>query len=68
MNEYQEKEFELQGCVIVPFELTEDEFHDKFITFIEENGWSFGGGIKTIIDDYYMNPDGTKGKHVLEDL
>ena len=46
-----EKEFELQGCVIVPCELTEDEFLDKFISFIEENGWYFGGGIKTIIDD-----------------
>nr|WP_315024896.1 hypothetical protein [uncultured Aminipila sp.] len=51
----------------VPTELSEDEFWDKFIGFIEENGWSFGGGINTIIDGFYINPDGTKGKYVLDE-
>ncbi len=64
---YIRKEFEFQGCVEVPTELSEDEFWDKFIGFIEENGWSFGGGINTIIDGFYINPDGTKGKYVLDE-
>ena len=43
-----------------------DDFIDKFLAFIEENNWSFGGGYRTIIDGYYMNEDGTRGKHVLD--
>ncbi len=62
-----EKEFEIQGCVSVPSNVSEEEFCDKFIGFIEANGWYFGGGISEIIDGYYINPDGTKGKSVLED-
>ncbi|MEA4987704.1 MAG: hypothetical protein VB095_06565 [Anaerovorax sp.] len=61
------KEFEFEGCVEVPAELSEDEFMDKFIEFIEVNGWSFGGGINTIIDGFYINPDGTRGKYVLDE-
>lgn len=61
------KEFEIQGCVEVPAELTEEEFYNKFIAFIEANNWSFGGGINEIIDGYYINADGTKGKHVLDE-
>jgi uncharacterized protein YggL (DUF469 family) len=61
------KEFEIQGCVEVPIELSEDEFFDKFIAFIESNNWSFGGGINEIIDGFYINADGTKGKHVLDE-
>ncbi len=61
------KEIEIQGCVTVPEEVSMDEFIDKFIAFIEKNEWSFGGGYKTIIDGYYMNADGTRGKHVLDE-
>lgn len=60
------KEIEIQGCVTVPEEVSEDEFVDTFIAFIEKNGWSFGGGYKTIVDGYYMNDDGIQGKHVLD--
>ena len=60
------KEIEIQGCVSVPEEVSMDDFIDKFITFIEENGWSFGGGYRTIIDGYYINEDGTKGEGVLD--
>ena len=59
------KEIELQGCVTVPEEVSMDEFIDEFIAFIEKNEWSFGGGYKTIIDGYYMNGDGTRGKSIL---
>lgn len=47
------KEIEIQGCVSVPEEVSMDDFIDNFIAFIEENGWSFGGGYRTIIDGYY---------------
>ena len=58
------KEFELRGCVEVPMELSEDQFLDLFLAFIEENGWSFGGGVRTIVDGRYLNADGTPGKLV----
>ena len=58
------KEFEFQGCVEVPMELSEDQFLDRFLVFIEENGWSFGGGVRTIVDGCYINENGTPGKPV----
>lgn len=61
------KEIEIQGCVTVPEKVSMDEFIDKFIAFIEKNEWSFGGGYKTIIDGYYMNGDGTRGKSILDE-
>ncbi len=60
------KEIEIQGCVTAPEEVSMDDFIDKFIAFIEENEWSFGGGYRTIVDGYYINDDGTKGEHVLD--
>ena len=45
MNTAHRKEFEFQGCVEVPMELSEDQFLDRFLMFIEENRWSFGGGV-----------------------
>ena len=62
-----EKEIEIQGCISVPEDASADEVFDKFIAFVEENGWYFGGGYRTIVDGYYMNPDGTRGAHVLDD-
>lgn len=63
-----EKEFEIAGAVSVPEEISYDEFWNKFISFIESNNWLFGGGINEIIDGYYINDDGTKGRHVLDDI
>ena len=62
------KEFEIQGCIEVPMSLSEDEFFNEFIGFIELNNWAFGGGIHEIIDGFYINADGSKGKFVLEDM
>lgn len=62
------KEMEVIGCIEIPPEMTMDEFVDEFVEMMESKGWYFGGGFKEIIDGYYINPDGTKGKHVLEDL
>ena len=61
------KEIKIQGCITIPKDVSMDEVIDKFIAFIEKNEWSFGGGYRTIIDGYYMNADGTKGKCVLDE-
>ena len=61
------KEIEIQGFITIPKDVSMDEVIDKFIAFIEKNEWSFGGGYRTIIDGYYMNADGTKGKCVLDE-
>ena len=60
------KEFEIHGCIEVPPEMTEEEFWNRFIRFVEENGWSFGGGISEIRDGWYILPDGSRGSHVLD--
>ena len=64
---FMRKEFEINGCIEVQAEITEDEFSNAFIQFVESRGWSFGGGINEIQDGYYILPDGSKGKSVLED-
>ena len=32
------KEFEIQGCIEVPQEVTEDEFWNAFIAFVKSKG------------------------------
>lgn len=61
------KEIEINGCIEIPAEMSMDEFYDEFIEFVESKGWYFGGGFREILDGYYINPDGTRGKHVLDD-
>ena len=61
------KEIKITGCIEIQPELTLDEFEKQFIEFIEAKAWLFGGSFKEIVDGYYINPDGTKGKSVLED-
>lgn len=58
------KEIELQGCVEVPMELSQDDFCCRFLAFVENNRWSFGGGMQTIVDGYYLNENGTPGEPV----
>lgn len=55
------KEFEINGCIEVSSEVTEDEFWKKSIVFVESNGWSFGGGINEIQNGYSILPDGSHG-------
>lgn len=62
------KEIEINGCIEIPPEMTMDAFVDAFLELIESKGWFFGGGFNEIIDGYYVNPDGSRGKSVLEDL
>lgn len=47
------KEIEINGCIEIPAELSIDEFWNIFIDFIESKKWSFGGGMKEIIDGYF---------------
>lgn len=47
--------------------MSEEEFWNKFINFSESNNWMFGGGINEIVDGFYINADGTKGKYVLDE-
>ena len=61
------KEIEINGCIEIPPEMPVDEFTDAFIELIESRGWYFGGGFREIVDGYYMNPDGTRGKFILDD-
>ena len=61
------KEFEINGCVEVLPEVTEDDFLRVFIGFVESKGWHFGGGIKEIQDGYYILPDGSRGSFVQEE-
>lgn len=61
------KEIEIRGCIQIPPEVSQDEVCDRFIAFVEANGWSFGGGFRTIADGYYLNADGTKDKHVFDE-
>ncbi len=60
-----QKEFEINGCVSVPPDVTDDEFSDAFLGFLESKGWYFGGGIIEIQDGFYIKPDGSKGKSVM---
>lgn len=39
-------EIRIDGCVEVQDGVTCEEFTDKFIEFLEFNGWYFGGGIE----------------------
>lgn len=45
---------EIQGCIFANDEgldISHDEFWDKFIGFIEGNGWHFGGGTTQIDEE-----------------
>lgn len=49
-------EVELRVCVSADEgQLLVDDFLTKFIDFVEENGWSYGGGSRQIIDGYYVD-------------
>lgn len=46
-----QKVIKIDGCVEVPPTVTEDELMEKFIAFIEDNHWYFGGGIYEVKDE-----------------
>lgn len=61
------KEIEINGCIEIPMEMTEDEFYDKFFGFLEENNWSFGGGTCMFVDGHCVDSDGTREEYALKD-
>lgn len=63
-----DKEFKIIGCFsYVPDDMTPDEFLDIIIEFADSKRWGFTGEILEIIDGYYINEDGTRGKYLLDD-
>ncbi len=58
------KSVEIGGCIEIPENIETNFVIDKFIEFVESNGWTFGGGFKTIVDDWYVNDKGEKIKPV----
>ena len=51
------KEIEIQGCIEIQPDVSSDEVIDKFIAFIEANGWYFGGGFRTVVDGEYIDDE-----------
>lgn len=49
----------LDGCVYATHDedLSEEEFSNAFIEFIEEKGWYFGGGLYQIDEEGNVIPD-----------
>jgi hypothetical protein len=44
----------IDGCIFANDENVDidlEQFLDSFISFVEENGWNFGGGTKLIDED-----------------
>lgn len=40
---------------------------DPPLSWVESRDRSFGGGFREIVDDHYVNRDGSVGKHVSEE-
>lgn len=56
------KQFEINGYIESPIDVSEKEFFEKFIQFIESNNWSFIGVTHEIINDEYIKTNENKKK------
>ncbi len=45
-----ERVIKINGCVSIQPFITHDEFLEKFIKFVENHGWYFGGGTEDVTD------------------
>lgn len=45
------RSIKMEGCVTIQPFLSHDDFLERFIRFIEINGWSFGGGTEDVTDN-----------------
>ena len=45
-----ERVIEINGCVSIQPFLNHDDFLDRFISFVEKQGWYFGGGTEDVTD------------------
>lgn len=59
------KSLEIDGCISADEKISRDFFMKQMSAFIESEGWKFNGEVKEVIDGYYINKDGTKGKYAL---
>lgn len=46
-----ERIIKVEGCVTIQPFLNHDDFLERFIRFIETNGWYFGGGTEDVTDE-----------------
>lgn len=54
------KEFEINGCIVSKENISHDEIHDKFIDFIESQGWYFGGATYDLAETMQLNNVGAQ--------
>lgn len=45
-----ERLIKVEGCVSIQPFMSQDDFTDRFISFIDKQGWYFGGGIEDVTD------------------
>jgi len=45
-----ERVIEIKGCVSIQPFMSHDDFLERFISFVEKHGWSFGGGTEDVTD------------------
>lgn len=63
----QNNSYLVRGCMTVNSEYSKSEVADLVINFAREHRWAHNLKFSEIIDGYYINEDGSKGKHVFEE-
>ena len=56
------KQFEINGYIEANIDVSEKEFFEKFIQFVESNNWSFIGVTNEIINVKYVEPNENREK------
>ena len=49
-------------------DLTAEEVETALRCWFQKKGWKFDGLFRTIAGNYYINPDGSRGAHVLDEI
>lgn len=49
-------------------DLTVEEVETALSSWFQKKGWKFDGRFRTIVDNCYINPDGSRVAHVLDDI
>lgn len=62
----QNNTYKIEGCIIVNNNDEKIEVEKQIKTFAKANNLSFDFKFSEIIDGYYMNEDGSRGRHVLD--
>jgi hypothetical protein len=56
----------INGCISMAYSVEYEEVYNRFMAFLDKNSWSYTGTFKKIIDGYYINKDGSRGKHCFD--